>query len=339
METAGRTGGVVCFGEALALVTDPGALDDAAAPARAAGAEVNVALDLAAAGVPVSWIGRVGDDPHGGLITRTLAAAGVDTGGIEVDPARPTGRYAKSSTPGADGPGTRMHYRRAGSAASAAGADLAQRPAVRERLAAASWLHVGGITAAVCPAALRALEAGADTAGAGAAGPRPYRISFDVNWREQMWPDGDPAVVADLAGRADVVLTGADEAVRVFGTADPAGLREHLPGPELVVVKDGAERAVAVDRDGTVTTRRALAVDVVEPVGAGDAFAAGLLTGLVRGEDVGRCLRRGHLGAAAVLVVDGDSAPPLPDRLLDLGADAWVGLHIGPGGIVEGVPA
>ena len=334
METAGRTGGVVCFGEALALVADPGALDGPAAPARAAGAEVNVALDLAAAGVPVSWIGRVGDDPHGLLIIRTLAAAGVDTGGIEVDPAHPTGRYAKSLESGVDGLRTRMHYRRAGSAASAAGADLAQRPAVQERLATASWLHVGGITAAVCPAALRALETGA-----GSAGRRPYRVSFDVNWREQMWPDGDPAVVADLAGRADVVLTGADEADRVFGTADPAGLREHLPGPELVVIKDGAERAVAVHRDGSLTVRPALAVDVVEPVGAGDAFAAGLLTGLVRGEGVGRCLRRGHLGAAAVLVVDGDSAPPLPARLLDLGAEAWAGLHIGPGGIVEGVPA
>lgn len=330
METAGRTGGVVCFGEALALVSGPGALDDPAAPARAAGAEVNVALDLAAAGVPASWIGRVGDDPHGALVTRTLAAAGVDTGGIEVDPAHPTGRYAKSVEPGAEGPRTRMHYRRAGSAASAAGPDLAERPAVRERLAAASWLHVGGITAAVCPAALRALAA---------ALPDHPRVSFDLNWREQMWPDGDPAVVAELAGRADLVLAGADEAVRVFGTADPAGLREHLPGPDLVVVKDGAERAVAVHRDGTVTARPALTVDVVEPVGAGDAFAAGLLTGLVLGEDVGRCLRRGHLGAAAVLVVDDDSAPPLPARLLDLGADAWAGLRVGPGGVVEGVPA
>ena len=74
---------------------------------------------------------------------------------------------------------------------------------------------------------------------------------------------------------------------------------------------------------GAVTERAALVVDVVEPVGAGDAFAAGLLTGLVRGEDVGRCLRRGHLGAAAVLVVPGDSAAPLPEHLLDLDDDAW----------------
>lgn len=330
METAGRksaAGGVVCFGEALALVSDPGALDDPSAPASAAGAEVNVALDLAAAGVPVAWVGRVGADPHGAMVTRTLAAAGVDVGGIETDPARPTGCYAKSTEPGPDGPRTRMHYRRAGSAASAVGPDLPRRPATRDRLAAASWLHVGGITAAVSPAALAALLER----------PRSYRVAFDVNWREQMWPDGDPAAVAGLAGRADVLLTGADEAVRVFGTAEPAGLRRLLPGPELIVVKDGADRALAVQPDGTVTARPALRVDVVEPVGAGDAFAAGLLTGLVRGDDVGRCLRRGHLGAAAVLVVAGDSAPPLPDHLLDLDPGAWAALRVGPGGLVEGV--
>ena len=341
METAGHEGAsgcpapgrVVCFGEALALVSEVARVDDPAAPASAAGAEVNVALDLAAAGVPVAWIGRVGDDPHGALITRALAMAGVHAGGIEIDPARPTGRYAKSATPGAhDGPRTRMHYRRAGSAASAAGPGLPDRPGVRELLATASWVHLGGITAAVSPSCAAALDALLER-------PRTYRVTFDVNWREQMWPDGDPSLVAALAARADVVLVGADEAGRVFGTADPAGLRALLPDPDLLVLKDGADRTLAVHPDGTVTPRPALAVDVVEPVGAGDAFAAGLLSGLVRGDDVGRCLRRGHLGAAAVLVVPGDSAPPLSAHLLDLDDDAWAGLRVRPDGVVEGMPA
>ncbi|MEJ8280387.1 sugar kinase [Pseudonocardia spirodelae] len=316
METAGRSA-VVCFGEALALMARVADVDDPAAPASAAGAEVNVALDLAAAGTGVAWVGRLGDDPHGDLVRRTLAGAGVDTAGIEADPVRPTGRYAKSPAPG----GTVMTYRRAGSAASATGPELLAAPAVRDRLATASWVHVGGITAAVSPSCAAVLAALLDR-------PRGYRVAFDVNWREQMWPDGDPAAVAALAARADVVLVGADEARRVFGTDDPAALRAQLPGPELVVVKDGAARALAVHRDGSVTARAALSVDVVEPVGAGDAFAAGLLTGLVRGEDVGRCLRRGHLGAAAVLVVPGDSAAPLPGHLLDLDDDAWSALRV-----------
>jgi 2-dehydro-3-deoxygluconokinase len=158
--------------------------------------------------------------------------------------------------------------------------------------------------------------------------PRSGLLAFDVNWREQMWPDGDPAVVAALAGHADVVLVGADEAGRVFGTDDPAQLRALLPGPHLLVVKDGSRRALAIDRAGAVVARPALAVEVVEPVGAGDAFAAGLLTGLVRGEDIGRCLRRGHLGAAAVLTVPGDTAPPLDPALLDLGEAGWAAVRV-----------
>ena len=67
---------------------------------------------------------------------------------------------------------------------------------------------------------------------------------------------------------------------------------------------------------------------MVEPVGAGDAFAAGLLAGLVRGEDIGRCLRRGHLGAAAVLTVPGDTAPPLDPALLDLDDAGWAAVRV-----------
>ncbi len=76
------------------------------------------------------------------------------------------------------------------------------------------------------------------------------------------------------------------------------------------MIKDGDRRALAVDRDGEVVAEPALRVEVVEPVGAGDAFAAGLLTGVLRGEPVARCLRRGHLSAAAVLTVRADSAAP-----------------------------
>ena len=71
---------------------------------------------------------------------------------------------------------------------------------------------------------------------------------------------------------------------------------------------------------------------MVEPIGAGDAFAAGLLTGLVRGEPLARCLRRGHLGAGAVLTVTGDSAPPPPEGvlgpLLDAPAEDWARIEI-----------
>jgi 2-dehydro-3-deoxygluconokinase len=227
-----------------------------------------------------------------------------------------------------------MQYRRAGSAASAMGPAFLDAPAVRARLDAARVVHTSGITAALsdsCAALMHELTGR----------PRTGLLSFDVNWREQMWPGGAPDVVAALADRADLVLVGGDEAERVFGTGDPVELRRLLPRPRWLVVKDGAHRALAVDRTVGVIEQPALHVEVVEPVGAGDAFAAGLLTGLVRGEPLGRCLRRGHLHAAAVLTVAGDSAPlPRDDvlgPLLDASADVWARIEVSAAGIAAPV--
>jgi 2-dehydro-3-deoxygluconokinase len=202
---------------------------------------------------------------------------------------------------------------------------------VASTLSGVRLVHTSGITAALstsCAAMMRALL--------GRSRPAEARVSFDVNWREQLWPDGDPAAVVELAGLADIVLVGEDEAERVFGTAEPAQLRRLLPGPETVLLKDGARRALVLDRAGHAEEVPALAVDVVEPVGAGDAFASGYLAGVVRGENPQRCLRRGHLSAAAVLTVAADTAPlprgGLVDALLDCSAADWVRTTAGPAG-------
>ncbi|HEX4789909.1 MAG TPA: PfkB family carbohydrate kinase, partial [Actinospica sp.] len=117
------------------------------------------------------------------------------------------------------------------------------------------------------------------------------------------------------AARADLVLLGTDEAAEVFGTADPRRLRALLPGPRILVVKDGGRGATAFEGDEEVV-EPALTVDVVEPIGAGDAFAAGYLGGLLRGLDQGGRLRLGHVCAAAALMVPGDhGTPPNPETL------------------------
>jgi 2-dehydro-3-deoxygluconokinase len=300
-----------------------------------AGAEANVAAGLAGAGVAASWVGRLGHDDLGAFLRGELTRRGVDVA-AEIDPDRPTGCYAKvvDAVIDPEGPRSRMVYRRAGSAASAMTPAFLDEPAVRTRLDGARVVHTSGITAALsdsCAALVRAL---ADR-------PRTGMLSFDVNWREQMWPGGDPGMVAALADRTDLVLVGGDEAERVFGTDDPAALRRLLPQPRWLVIKDGARRALAVDRAGGVIEQPALQVEVVEPIGAGDAFAAGLLTGLIHGEPLARCLRRGHLSAAAVLTVAGDSAPLPPahvvDPLLDATAADWARIEVSAAGFAAPV--
>ncbi|MGW3289709.1 sugar kinase [Streptomyces sp. NPDC001002] len=302
-------GPAVCVGETMAALapTPPQSLDGAdELRLSVAGAESNVAMYLADLGRPVSWLSALGDDAFGRRVRTAVAAAGVDVTGVRTDPDRPTGLLVKD--PGRER--TRVHYYRAGSAASALGPDVLDDP----RLGSAALLHLTGITPALSASCRdlvrRALDTPADS--------RPYAISFDVNHRPALWPDDGTAatVLRELADRADIVFVGLDEAQELWGAdLQPGGVRRLLAGPRILVVKDGGRAAHAflaeAEAEGEFTVP-ALPTDVVEPVGAGDAFAAGFLAGLLRGDDPRRALRLGHITAASALKVTGDHGP-LPD--------------------------
>ncbi|MFG1914569.1 sugar kinase [Micromonospora sp. NPDC048898] len=284
------------------------------------GAESNVAGYLARLGHRAAWVSRVGDDPFGRAVVRHVAATGVRVDQVSVDPAAPTGLYVKDPGP----EGTAVHYYRAGSAASRMDPGTLAAPG----LAGARVLHLSGITP-VLSASCRALveHAVADRPLAGAL------VSFDVNHRGRLWPAEQAAgVLRDLADRSDLVFVGLDEAETLWGTVDPLAVRQLLPGPETVVVKDGAVGATELCRDAEPIFVSAPLVTVVEPVGAGDAFAAGYLAGLLRGLDPVRRLRLGHLVAAQALTSSGDNAPIPPwawfGRLIDAPVEAWSPLDL-----------
>ncbi|WP_381792194.1 sugar kinase [Streptomyces niveus] len=307
-----RPGPVVCIGETMAaLAPDPVAPLDTAESLRldVAGAESNVAMYLADHGVPARWVSALGDDPFGRRVRQRIAASGVDITGVRTDPARPTGLLVKN--PGRDA--TAVHYYRTGSAASALGPGILDEPAVL----GAALVHLTGITPALSPSC-RALVERALRPG------RPYAVSFDVNHRPALWGDEPAAgILLPLAARADIVLVGLDEAQALWGAAlpDDAGpdaVRDLLPEPRVLVVKDGARAATAYVGPDTYTVR-APKVRVVEPVGAGDAFAGGFLASLTRYDDPVRALRLGHLTAASALRVTADHGPLMPpDRTREL---------------------
>ncbi|MEV8415421.1 sugar kinase [Streptomyces niveus] len=317
-----RPGPVVCIGETMAaLAPDPVAPLDTAELLRldVAGAESNVAMYLADHGVPARWVSALGDDPFGRRVRERIAASDVDVSGVRTDPGRPTGLLVKN--PGTESTG--VHYYRTGSAASALGPPALDDPAVRD----AALVHLTGITPALS-ASCRALV---DRA---LCPERPYAVSFDVNHRPALWRDEPAAeVLLSLAARADLVLVGLDEAQALWGPAltSADAVRALLPQPRVLVVKDGARAATAYVGRGTYTVP-APKVRVVEPVGAGDAFAGGFLAGLLRYDDPVRALRLGHLTAASALRVPADHGPlPPPDRIRELlSADdsAWNALSI-----------
>ena len=283
----------ICFGEGMvALVpATAGALEICRTFDRSlAGAEWNTAIALASARVRTAVISRVGDDGFGRFLTAELRAHGVDDRAVEVDQEAPTGLYVKELSPRADGAveGT-MHYYRAGSAAAALSPRTLSTPAAAGLLAEAALVHTSGITPALSPSARDAQEAlFADR-------PAARLLSFDLNWRPALWrgrEDEGKALLTDLAHRADIVFCTRPDADEVFGTSDPGALRERFPEPRYLVVTDPTG---AVAFDGAERTEsEALDAPVVETIGAGDAFAAGFLAGVLTGLSLAGSLARAH---------------------------------------------
>lgn len=307
---------VACVGETMAMLTPrtQGPLEFGQNLSLSiGGAESTVAMYLADYGVPARWISRVGDDALGRMVVNRIASSGVDVSAVEVDPARPTGVYFKEPGPS----GTRVYYYRRGSAAAA----LTPRALSKMAIATADVLHITGITPALSDSCRELMEAAVF-------GHRPNDplLSFDVNWRPSLWENDAPETLLRFARAADLVFVGTDEARGLWGCTSPADLRSLLPGPRVLVLKDGGVGTTLMVGHESLFVA-ALAVDVVEVVGAGDAFAAGFIAGMLQGLEWSRQVRLGHLTAAAALRVSGDHGPVLPTnhrlRLLAATEEEW----------------
>ncbi|SDD13164.1 sugar kinase [Auraticoccus monumenti] len=290
---------VVCLGETMVLITPVDAVPlDQAEDCRidVGGAESTVALYLTESGRRAAWVSRLGDDPLGRRVLRYLDRLGVDTRWVATTSTAPTGVYFKDPAPGR----TAVHYYRKGSAASTMGPEvLDDLP-----LDSAAVVHVSGINPALSDS-VRALVEALVVRVAGTS----TLLSFDVNYRPGLWPVEEAGpLLLDLVRRADLALVGRDEAEVLWGTTTAESVAELVgPGPVLVV-KDGDVGATEIDGD-QITFAPATRVDVVEAVGAGDAFAAGYLDALLAGAEPAARLARGHALAVRALASTRDFAP------------------------------
>ncbi len=320
----------VCVGEGLVvLVAEAGPLESSETFHRTSGgAEANVARVFAQLGVDTAWVSRVGNDGFGRYLVRQLAEAGVETSGVAIDGERLTGMYIKERGSGSGDPydlasgDSAMTYFRAGSAASALSpGDIGGQAS--DLISHADLIHFTGITVAISDTAAdltRALMS------------RSTTVSFDLNYRPALWRSR-PHAAADILGEhvrgSNVVSMGSDEAALVFGTSDPAELREMFPQPQHLVIKNDAHTVTAFEGTTRVDVP-ALELDVVEKIGAGDAFAGGYLTALLLGRSAVERVRFGHLCAAGALTGHGDIASVLPldvlTRLAELDDAEWATL-------------
>ncbi|MFB7619971.1 sugar kinase [Kitasatospora sp. NPDC056181] len=260
-----------------------------------AGAEANVAIGLARLGHSVRWVGVNGDDEFGGLVLRTLRAEGVDVSCAAVDATAPTGLVVFEPRV-ADL--TRVSYYRAGSA----GSRLTPATLAGALAEGARIVHLTGVTAALGPGPRAAVEAAARATGSA--------VCLDVNYRAKLWsPEEAAAALRPLVPLLDVLVASDDELALVA----PRGVRHEAECVEAllaqgvgeVVVKRGAAGAEVFTEDGSVA-RPAVRVPVRDTVGAGDAFVAGYLSGLLDALPVGERLDRAVTTGAFAVAAAGD---------------------------------
>lgn len=255
------------------------------------------ACGAARLGLRTSFVGVVGDDPMGRFMLDAMRARGVDVAGCRVDRDVPTGASV-ILTSGSDrailtAPGT---------------IPLLRDEDIPEALvASARHAHVGSVYQldALRPR-LAARLAAARRAG--------LTTSADCNWDPRETWDGG---LWEILRETDVFLPNAAEATRITGTKDVEAAARALlaAGPRVVAVKCGREGAIAVERDGTLTTVPSIAVDAVDTTGAGDSFDAGFVAGFLAGRPVLDCLALGvAAGALSTLAIGGTaSQPTLPE--------------------------
>jgi 2-dehydro-3-deoxygluconokinase len=261
-----------------------------------AGAESNVAVGLARLGHRAAFLGKVGADALGEMVMRRLRAENVDVRFVGRDPARPTGLIIRDSSNVR--PAEVAYYRR-----ESAGSALQAGDIPDEVVAGCQHLHVSGITAVIGPAARAAAEhAAAVSRGAN------REVSFDPNLRRRLSTvDNARAAFAGLLALATMIFVSADEALAVSQHSDlPAAERWFLDrGAALVVTKLGPDGARATDGQRSWTCP-AHPVTVADPIGAGDAFAAGFLSGWYRDRDCDAALRSGTVAAALATTTPAD---------------------------------
>jgi 2-dehydro-3-deoxygluconokinase len=279
MVTGLRSGKVLLVGESMGLFAagKEGPCSQVGAfSASVAGAELNVAIGLKRLGQNPTYMTRIGDDPLGERVRLFMEENHLSTHLVSVDSSRHTGFMLKSKVMQGD---PQTYYFRKGSAASA----LSAQDIFGIDLSDVSVLHLTGI---LPPLSSSTMEA-TDSLVARAEFNKVF-ISFDPNLRPALWSSERRmhSVLKRLSKRADLVMPGITEGEAIFGYTHPEDIGKAFieNGARYVVVKDGPRGAWATNGSRGFYIPGFVVDSVVDTVGAGDGFAAGLLAALLDGK-------------------------------------------------------
>lgn len=261
------------------------------------GAESNFAIGIKRLGHSSGWISKVGDDPFGQFLLWAISGEGVDVSRVKTDFQASTALYFKEFNSMKD---PKVYYYRAGSAASR----ILPSDLDEDYIAQAKILHLTGITPALSESAretvYRAIEIAKE---------HNVKISFDPNIRKKLWPEDEcKKVLTDLITKADIVLPGIAECEFLIGEDDPEKACEKLlsMGPKIAAIKLGKDGCIVSDGNAAKRIKGQVVENVIDPVGAGDGFDAGFITGILNNWSIDECGRLANDVGAFVTTVCGD---------------------------------
>ncbi len=310
---------VVTIGETMLRMSAPVGvtLEDASElSVHAGGAESNAAIALSRLRTSVGWISRLTDNPLGRRIYNEVRSQGVDVSRVLWTRGDRVGAYfvelGRSPRP------NRVVYDRSGSAMASINPDEVDWTYVR----AAKVVHLTGITPSLS-SSCRELVARAVREAKAA----KVAVSFDINYRTRLWTAAAAVeTLTPLLSQVTVLISTAEDAQMLFGVSGSTravaeALHARFPC-EVVAVTDGAQFA-AVSAQQTLE-RGGFKVDVVDRIGAGDAFAAGFLHGYLA-HDIKRGLDYGAALAALKHTYHGDTVWASPEEVAALiaGDTTW----------------
>ena len=315
-------GKIVCFGELLLRLGAVGKetwLQSPQLQVHVGGAEANVAVALAHFGHDAAMVGVVADNALGEAVIGELRRQGVDARAVQRQPGR-MGLYFL--TTGAIQRPSQVLYDRADSAFARLGGGRHDWPAL---LAGADWLHVSGVTPALGADAARGTRDAMRAARAAG-----VRVSFDGNFRPQLWKawDGDaPSLLHGLMSEADILFASHRDIEVVLGRRfDQASAEQRFEAgaqaafdafPQLQrmaatvrvqrTVDHHALSAISLRHDGVRADAPQYELpNIVDRIGTGDAFAAGVLHGVIEGMADGDALHFGLASACLKHSLPGD---------------------------------
>jgi 2-dehydro-3-deoxygluconokinase len=304
---------VITFGEAMVRLSPPNfrRLEQATSlDLQVGGAELNTAVALARLGRSSAWVSRLTDNPLGRLISNRAREAGVETGHVQFTKDDRVGLYFLEF--GAAPRASSVLYDRKDAAIAHV------RPGMirwSEVFAGAKWFHVTGITPALSASAAETTREALAAAQAAS-----VRVSIDLNYRNKLWSPAEAGRwMREFMNLCDVLITTEEDVAKVFGitAADDAAVARQLTQefPIKVVaitlrdnplVWRNTWTAIAY-RAGEVFRTRSYEVEIVDRLGAGDSFAAGLIHGLLE-DDVQKALDWGVALSAIKHSIPGDFA-------------------------------